>query len=527
MSGSFVHVACLFLSISSFNLLIPLSAAHVWIKGRKLVRNGHAVHLKGVCWNPVASGDTENERGGVNYRGYVTADARAMTMAGINAVRTYHPILDHDVLDILWAHNISVLMTIFMNAKEENLGVIQERVAAVKDHPAILMWLVGNEWNYNGFYAHLSLEKSVKLLRHAVELIKQTDTTHPVGTVYGGLPSNATLERLPQIDIWGINKYHKLSFDDIFVKWRSVSQVPMFLAEYGADSYDDWHHAENHEAQGQAITVLTKMIMQESSLKGGVCVGGFVFELADEYWKDGAGDPNVQDTGGPSFAGGGPFPDMTFNEEYWGLLSIDGYPRKAFYAYAQIPVPGGHYRKGIRSQWFTFRKAACGAHPACAGELGQCCPGHGGINQTCCSGGFASASPTLEGAQYVENPMVTRELLPNPVSGGFSFRHKFAQQTGMFAGITFPPIAETGCGGVVECQFEGHFDALDFCEHREECTVVLRHPHEDGCDGGYGCYTPRAGELSMNRTWQKAGGRSWVKSLVTGSDSSFTRSFYT
>ena len=42
----------------------------------------------------------------------------------------------------------------------------------MKDHPAILMWVVGNEWNYNGLYTDMGVN-AARDRRDVVDLIKE------------------------------------------------------------------------------------------------------------------------------------------------------------------------------------------------------------------------------------------------------------------------------------------------------------------------------------------------------------------
>ena len=47
---------------------------------------------------------------------FVERDAALMQAAGINAVRTYRPIENTWILDVLWSRGIYVIMTIFYGA---------------------------------------------------------------------------------------------------------------------------------------------------------------------------------------------------------------------------------------------------------------------------------------------------------------------------------------------------------------------------------------------------------------------------
>ena len=299
----------------------------VTIDGRTLIADGTAIQLRGVCWNPVPLGG--NHPADLDFSGFAEIDIPLMEAAGINVVRTYEPISDTAVLDALHAAGIKVLMTVYAYGGNEPSSAVTI-VNAVKDHPAVLLWLVGNEWNYNGHYVGLSLEDSRALVQEAAELVKQADPDHLVGTVYGELPSSETIAALPAIDVWGINSYRGISFGDLFESWESLSTLPMFLAEYGADAYDARDGgAENLEAQAEATAALALELETNAARTGGVVSGGTIFEWADEWWKDEDGDDSVQDVGGIA-PGGGPHPDATFNEEWWGIVTIERTPRPAY-----------------------------------------------------------------------------------------------------------------------------------------------------------------------------------------------------
>lgn len=293
-------------------------ARGVELRGDRLVVDGQPFFIRGVCWNPVPKGGGNGDR---DFRGFVEQDGDMMAAAGINAVRTYGTITDRTVLDALYARGIYVLNSIYIWGGAP-VHEVDARVRSVMDHPAILMWVVGNEWNYNGLYAGLSFEDARARVAEVVARVKSIDTSRPVATVYGELPDRDTLRILDDVDVWGINAYRGISFYDLFDAWEARSDRPMFMAEYGADAFDARIGRPNLEAQAEATRQLTREIVDRSPL------GGTIFSWSDEWWKDRDGRPDEHDTGG--FApGGGPHPDQTFNEEWWGLVDVDRRPRPA------------------------------------------------------------------------------------------------------------------------------------------------------------------------------------------------------
>jgi hypothetical protein len=250
-------------------------------------------------------------------------------------VRTYEPLLDTAVLDQLATAGIFVINSVYPWGGAPAEAVV-ERVRAVRSHPALLMWAVGNEWNYNGLYVGLSPADTVARLNQVTALIKAEDPAHPVATIYGELPDAATLAAMPDIDIWGINAYRGISFGDLFERWQALSGLPMFLSEYGADAYNANLPGYDPDSQAQAVEALTRELLANAASRGsGVSLGGTLFEWADEWWKDQAGSPSVQDVGGIA-PGGGPFPDQVFNEEWWGIVDVARTARPAAAALRRV-----------------------------------------------------------------------------------------------------------------------------------------------------------------------------------------------
>ncbi|MBP9855027.1 MAG: hypothetical protein KBD53_09195 [Candidatus Omnitrophica bacterium] len=362
-------------------------------------------YINGVTWNPstrapVVGPDPSNPLGaGVNYgffynppgvrpdnmlywwqqefESHYIEDIKLMKEMGVNTVRIYFELGDDDlvlkraeeVLDELYLNGIMVIMTV-SGAKDDLVSNPPRYVNVVnkfKNHPAILMWTLLNEWNFSWSLQSLgftSLAEAMTLINQAALNIKALDSNHPVTSALGDDFNNIPLivSTVGNIDIWGINIYRGASMinpNNVFKQWMNTTTTkPLYISEYGTDSfvttfyrvdsgfriYDVDGHVDE-VAQGNFISNLYGEILPHMATKENneQCVGGFIHEFNDEIYKAGnpyvglGSLPDVNPNGTDyriynknGFANVGQ-PDGVTNEEYFGLVDADRNPKQAYY----------------------------------------------------------------------------------------------------------------------------------------------------------------------------------------------------
>ena len=308
----------------------------VTVSKRQIKVNGKRYLIKGICYSPVPKGSRDR-----SFKN-LTEDLALMVEAGVNTLRVYSPIDDPAVFDEIHATGLKVIIGIGYDQKgyfDILSGSFIDYVNKYKDHPAVLMWELGNEYNYHPEWFGGDITVWYKAMNHAAELIHQTDESHPVSTAHGELPDALALSSCPNIDVWGMNSYRwdHPDFDNhnIFEEWADVSSKPMYLSETGADSYmtiesHGYEQGENPKAQADATEKILKAVFGNQY----VCSGVTLFSFTDGWWK--AGSPNTQDPGGSAPNSSGVPYDGSPNEEYWGIVDINRNPKAAFSVVKEI-----------------------------------------------------------------------------------------------------------------------------------------------------------------------------------------------
>lgn len=311
----------------SFTLfLVPTTNNVVEVSGRQLIVDNTPYFMKGVCYHPVLRGETERNFSTIDQ------DLELISEAGINTIRVYAPIDDMEVLDKIDAAGLKLIVSFGYNQNgvyDILSGTFLDYIMKYKDHNSILIWELGNEYNYHPEWFGGDIQNWYNALSQATDQIHDIDPNHPVATAHGDMPDKQALASNPNIDIWGLNVYRWDQPQSVFKEWQTVSDKPVYLSEAGADSYmkiskAGFKQGENQRAQAVANAKIIDAVLDRSDVASGI----FVFSFTDGLWK--AGNPNEQDIGGWAPNSSGVPYDGTPNEEYWGIVDINRNKKETF-----------------------------------------------------------------------------------------------------------------------------------------------------------------------------------------------------
>lgn len=340
----FFLICLLLLSPAPF---LAAGMPRVQIKGRVLLVDGKSYVIKGVCWSPTSIGaalDYESRRG--EFAKWHEKDIELISRMRANTVYTFIDFGDDakaiEILDALHRHGLKAIVTVDLDGTR-HLERIREIVPKYKNHPAILMWAIGNEWNINLYHQRFpTLLAAAQATEEAARLVKSLDDRHPVASILGEIImrnqpvaiSAIVNEIAPSVDVWGLNIYRGGGFGDLFDYWKSFSTKPMFLSEFGTDSYysTSWWpvkgRVEEEMQRGFDLALWKDLSANLSACDPNkAALGGTVFEWVDEWWKvkpENGGGSARQDPGGfPTTWNAYSHPDAFANEEYFGMVRID------------------------------------------------------------------------------------------------------------------------------------------------------------------------------------------------------------
>lgn len=336
--------------------------ATVTIADGALLVDGEPFLVKGIVYSPVPPGidplGDDKSWTWIDHPEIYANDFSLMKRMGANAIRVVDTSFDvrrvEAMLDSAHAHGIHVMLGLKgpvgedaadPAVREQSLRETRDLVRAYRDHPATLLWLLGNEVNYR--YEGANVDDWYSLLGEMAEVAHDLDSRHPVATANNALSGLESLRRLaPGVDVYGTNQYAPDSREFVEALVPSFAQrspgMPFLVTEFGADAWDSDRGVEDEATQARILTANWEALTSLAPPKGPVA-GGFVFEWSDEWWKGGNADSPDPAAGWEPPNPGPLLLDRRFSEEYFGILR----------ATADGPVPRQAY-SALRDVWASF-----------------------------------------------------------------------------------------------------------------------------------------------------------------------------
>ena len=213
-------------------------------EGYQLLLNGEPFYIKGA--------------------GVDRGSLEALAQHGANALRTWSTDNGKAILDQAQALGLKVMMGIWVGlerhgfdyndeqAVNQQLESIRKKVLALKDHPALMIWGVGNEMN------HQSTNPKVwDAVNDISKMIHEIDPNHLTTSPLAGIDQKLVKlveKRAPDLDFLSVQLYGPMDFLPKIIK-ASNYKGPMLVTEWGATGY--WEVAktswgapiENHSSK--------------------------------------------------------------------------------------------------------------------------------------------------------------------------------------------------------------------------------------------------------------------------------------
>ncbi|HWG89479.1 MAG TPA: glycoside hydrolase family 2 TIM barrel-domain containing protein [Candidatus Thermoplasmatota archaeon] len=342
--------------------LIPRTLVYrpraVTVEANQLLVDGTPFLVKGVLYNPVPPGVDPGQAGGwnvVDHPEVYREDFRLMKEMGVNTIRIVNT-----------TGNIPAMMAFLDEASRFGLNVIlghqgpmgsdpgddrvRERfldevrtiVDAYRLHPALLLWVLGEEMNGQPMR---SVDTWYTLLDEAARLTKRLDGNHPIATANQGVTDLLRFRQLsPSVDIFGLNT--DLVDPTGWRQWvypgyyTTVSDRPILVTSFGVDALDAERGAVDEATQARLLRENWDEIALQAQGGFNQSIGGVVNEWSDSWWR--RGSPNAQDLL-PDWVpreGSSVLPDGTLSSEWFGIVAHDPVtgkrvPREAYRALKQ------------------------------------------------------------------------------------------------------------------------------------------------------------------------------------------------
>ena len=242
--------------------------------GYQLLRGGEPYHIKGA---------------GLEY-----GDIDLFAAHGGNSIRTWSTREgDHtaqEVLDNALKNGVTVALCLKVGVEHSGFNYddpdavatqledLREEVLKYRDHPALLVWIIGNELNYD--YTNAKVYDAVN---DVSRMIHELDPNHPTTTTIAGFNPDTVADisnRAPDLDFVSFQVYGQLKSLPDLAK-QPGNEKPFFVTEWGAIGHwevdkTNWGAPIEATSSEKADTYLNGYRDKLAPLEGHL-IGSYVF----------------------------------------------------------------------------------------------------------------------------------------------------------------------------------------------------------------------------------------------------------
>ena len=226
----------------------------------------------------------------VKGAGISTGSMESLAKYGANSVRTWSADNGKEILDRAQANGLKVMMGLWValerhgfdyddeQAVQEQLEKIRQQVMELKDHPALIIWGVGNELNLES-----KNPKVWDAVNEISKMIHEIDPHHVTTTCLSGIYAKdvkLVTERAPDLDLLSTQMYAAIEVLPQELE-KSGYEGPLLVTEWGATGYwevgsTEWGAPIENNSSVKADSYLRRYEKSILPQKDQV-VGSFVF----------------------------------------------------------------------------------------------------------------------------------------------------------------------------------------------------------------------------------------------------------
>ena len=245
----------------------------------QLYRNGQPFYIKGA--------------GGISH-------FEELANTGGNTIRVYDTLNLAEVLDEAEKNGLAVIVDIPLpkyieqfpayddkKKNDERKAKVKELVQKFRDHPALLIWNLGNELNYP---PEIFPNNFIDTFNELIEIIHTEDPDHLVSTTVIEIKKIIAITlHSPKLDLLGYNIFGKIKNirSNVFLNSVLPISFPYYISEWGSDGHwetstTNWG-AKIEPTSTKKIEQLRDRYVNHILKTGDNCLGSLVFYWGQQY----------------------------------------------------------------------------------------------------------------------------------------------------------------------------------------------------------------------------------------------------